>query len=263
MTARSPRDRIGARHAAARLRVLALDDDLDATVPFLMPLGGDPSVTMPIVPIDTRPLEQVPTRHYGASAPGDIRAKERRTSRVTRRGALTIAIGAVVVILVVSLALAGVLPGTHSPVTRAVRPGANSTTSTVTTTSTTTTTTLASPVVTAAGAVTSAIANGVAVGSLSTQEADQLTNQLQPLLVATPSPPSQQIQQFNQLAQLFTQGVQSGAITGSSTVSSLTGALDGLASALGVTVTSVTPTTAPVGPGGPGNGHGHGHGNGQ
>jgi hypothetical protein len=108
----------------------------------------------------------------------------------------------------------------------------------------------------------------VTKGSVAPQAGQQLTSQLQPLLVApTAAPPQsaqEQVQQFDQFVQDFNQDVANGQITGASTIAVLATSIDRLAMALGTSVPSLTTnTTSPPGPGGYGHGHGHGGGPGN
>jgi hypothetical protein len=124
------------------------------------------------------------------------------------------------------------------------------------------------PTASVASAVISALDADVTKGSVAPQAAQQLVNQLQPLLVApsAASPPSaqQQVQQFDQLVQDFNQEVASGQITGVSTIAGLAALLGRLATSLGTSVPSLTTnTTSPPGRGGHGHGHGGDPGNGN
>jgi hypothetical protein len=118
----------------------------------------------------------------------------------------------------------------------------------------------------------------VANGTISAQAGQQFTTQLNPLLAgSSTAPPQQQIQQFDQLVQQLTHAGQTGQIVGSSTINSLTTAVDNLASALGTTVPTAGPSSTSSGPTGTtgatgatgatgtgdGSGNGHDHGNGH
>jgi len=98
---------------------------------------------------------------------------------------------------------------------------ARSTTTTTTTTPPTTT----PPTASIAGAVVSALDAGVTKGSVAPKAARQLTNQLQPLLVAPTAAPAksanQMVQQFDRLVQDFNQDVANGQIIGASIVATL------------------------------------------
>ncbi len=193
----------------------------------------------------------------------------RHTWRAFRHKVAAVSLGIVVISLLVGLTLGGVFSGprsagsrhdrstTTSPATTSSTTTSSTTTSSTTTTSAPTTTTLpTTPVVSAASGVVSALEAGVANGSVAPNAAQQLSNQLQPLLSSPhPEPAQQQVQQFDQLVQAFDQDVANGQIAGKkSVIRALTDSIDSLAAALGTTVPSPQE--------GPGQGHGHGDGQG-
>ena len=156
---------------------------------------------------------------------------------------------------------------TNPPASTPAASSTTTSTSTSTTTSTTTTTTTP-PVLTverAASRLDSVIERGVANGTVPSPVAQQLTNDIQPLIAPGQGGNSQQIsQQFDQLVQQFDQAVATGQVDDAATVDQIDAALSKLATALGFTAPV---TTYPPGTGGPGNGNsnngnGHGHGNG-
>jgi eukaryotic-like serine/threonine-protein kinase len=136
---------------------------------------------------------------------------------------------------------------------------ASTTTSTTSTTTSTTTTVPLPSVTSAANGFQSLLEDGAAAGSVAPAAAEQLDNQLEPLLFASSAATGQQqTQQFDQLAMSFYQDVSNGMITGTSTISALSASLGNLATALGISV----PTTSTPGPSGPFGGNGGGGGNG-
>jgi hypothetical protein len=194
-------------------------------------------------------------------------ATVRRTWSTVSHQRLAIGLGLVVIVLFLGLVLGGVFSGSRAALSPpATHAGSTVALLTITTTSTTTTTTL--PAASLAGAVISALDAGVTNGSVAPQAGQQLTSQLQPLLVAptgaSPQSAQQQVQQFDQLVQDFNQDVANGQITGASTIAVLATSIDRLATALGTSVPSLTTnTTSPPGQGGHGHGHGSGPGNGN
>jgi hypothetical protein len=196
-------------------------------------------------------------------------ARIQRTWNTASHQRLAIGLGLVVIVLLLGLVLGGVFstaPTALSPPTTHAGSTVARSTTTTTTTTTPTTTTLSTASV--AGAVISALDAGVTKGSVAPQAAQQLVNQLQPLLVAptaaSPQSAQQQVQQFDQLVQDFNQEVANGQITGVSTIAELATSIDRLATAVGTSVPSLTTnTTSPPGRGGHGPGHGHGGGPGN
>jgi hypothetical protein len=260
MTARLPLERLSAAEAATRLGRIARGDEFaDTPLSVSSPRDGG-AVTVPLVLGDTQIIEPVTTRYQSRLAAG---AHRRKLWRVVRRHVRAIVLAFAIVGLVMGLAFAGVFSGSRLPTKGATSLGTKVPASTIATTSTTVaTSTLAlHPVASAALALDTAIASGVANGTIAAQAGTQLTNQVQPLLASTPSAQSQQqVQQFDQLVQQFAQSVQNGLIVGTSTISLLTTSLDNLAVALGTNVPGVTLGTLPGASIGPGHDHGHGHG---
>ena len=270
MTAREPARRIGAGAVAERLSSGTHSPPLPPTVPAgagaatatadgpvagapTAVLGGEP--TLAVTEVASRPVRRA----------GSVPAAPWRPP-TTRVALAAVVLAALVLGLVLGAELSGGKPsgaGSGDP-----HRGAAARTTKAThrpATSTTTATTLpTSSLATAAGNFVAGLVTGEAQGNVSAQAGQQLLGQLEPLLFAPQEAPTQRVQQFDQLVQVFDQDTAGGQITGISTVSSLTGSLDALAAALGTTVPPpATTSPAPPGNGPKGKGHGNANGNGN
>ncbi len=258
MTARVAGDRLGARAAAAELSGLIDLHDPDLTVPLGARSRYDVGVVAPFL-LD--PTQRVTT---AVDAPTTILPRSNRRGSASRwwarhRRDPTMIAAIAVAILVVVLALGALLMGTNQ--TRGATAASTGAAASPSTSTTMTPSTIAtSPALTDARALATAISAGVANGTIDPGVGQQLTHQLAPLLVApTTSTPQQRVTQVNQLAQTFSQAVNAGAIVVTSTVASMSTAINSLAAALGA---SAPLSLLGTGPGSVGPGHGHGHGNG-
>ncbi|MGO9198723.1 MAG: serine/threonine-protein kinase [Acidimicrobiales bacterium] len=258
MTARAPADRVGASEVATyladRLRgqiVVQVAAGATSLASDTTAVLGDPSAA-------TRrldPTEAVPELTRVAPVVQDL--TRRRSWGTLGQRALAILLGLVVIGLLLGLTFGGVFSGSRSAApppdtrNRSTTTSSTTTTSPATTTTPTATTSPTASVASAVGGVVSALAAGVANGSITPPVGQQLIKQVQALILAPPPGPAPpQTQQFDQLVQAFDHDVANGQINGKATIRALTRSIDSLATALG--------TSVPSPPGQPGHGHGKG-----
>ena len=250
MTARSPVERMRTAQVATQLDRIARADVDDAPTLVSRPIdeGG---LTAPFVLGDALTAEQA-TRRYRSGAAASPRSS-RQGRRFIRSRTRMIVVGLSVAALFAILALSGVFSDPRLSARGAT--GSGATYSTVVTTRAVTSTLPTQPVAPAAGALNNVIATGVANGTISTAVGSLLTTLLQPLLASTTSAQLQQVRQFNELSRQAAQAVQSGSITGTATIASLTSSFNALAAAVGTSAVAILPpATTTVAPA-----HGHGH----
>jgi len=255
MTALDPTERIASAEVAAILAERATVAR-SPVVAAMADTAGNTAVFNDTGPGNTRPFatpiavdeSPAPSRHWLRHSPAPIAT----------------AVAIVLAAFALGLGLGGIFSSSKNPpstIGSSTTPPSTAATTTTTTTTATTTTTTPS-LSSAAGHLVSTLQHGVTAGTIAPQAAQQLNNQLQPLLFTPASDPSGQAnQQFDQLVQSFYQDVSNGQISGRSTIASVTTALGKLAAALGLSVPPPTQqdTTPSSGPPGHGNGNGNGH----